>query len=176
MTEQIIEAEQYLQKMTLNEFCHGKLPLPESLKNKLVKVDWFHLLHPTPDIKFRNGKWYAERFKGFHLDYMGILEKAGEISYTNLQKNPSGCYKADVKVAGILKEINKTMFPKNWRLVDLIENIRKACNKPTSLRLDHQTNTLMLEGDFSNFIKGRIFIDSNGTITTTYPLSANLRK
>jgi len=170
MVEQIIEAESYLGGMSVNEFSYGKFGLAPEAGNQRFRFDYTHHLHPIPELKCRNGRWCAERFKGFHLDYMGTLEGAGEISCEILKEGPLGTYVANIRPAGFyIGEFKKTMYPKDWKVVDVLKANREAIlSAELDFRID-SIGTIGYNGVFENQLKIQSYIDKNGILTTTFP-------
>lgn len=127
-------------------------------------------MHPIPELKCRNGRWCAERFKGFHLDYMGTLEEAGEISCEILKEGPFGTYLANIRPAGFYRaEFKKTMYPKNWRIVDVLKANKEAILGPKMKFEMDRNGTIVYGGFFKNELRIQAYIDKNGILTTTYP-------
>ena len=112
----------------------------------------------------------AERFKGFHLDYMGTLEEAGEIGCEILKEGPLGTYLANIRPAGFYRaELNKTMYPKHWKVVDVLKGNREAIlSAELDFRIDSM-GTIGYNGVFENQLKIQSYIDKNGILTTTFP-------
>lgn len=164
---QIAEVEKYLEGMTLWEFFNYAPQIPEHMRHLLVRVDYLHLIHPVPEIKFIEGKFIAKSFKGFHLDHGGALEKAGEITHDILRRGPEGSFESKVWLKGFAKPEPKSMFCPDWLPLDVIKASREA-----SARFSEFT----INPDFSMFVKGlcenNLPIDtafsSNGLLTTTY--------
>jgi len=170
MVEQIIEAENYLGGMSVNEFSYGKFGLPSEVGNQRFRFDYTHHVHPIPELKCRNGRWCAEGFKGFHLDYMGTLEEAGEISSEILEMGPFGAYRANIKPAGFYRaEFNKTMYPRDWRLVDVLKANREAIFSSRMEFEIEQNGVINYIGFFKNELAIRSYINRIGTLTTTFP-------
>lgn len=170
MVEQIIEAESYLGGMSVNEFSYGRFGLAPEVGNQPFRFDYTHHVHPIPELKCRNGRWCAERFKGFHLDYMGTLEEAGEISSEIVEVGPFGAYRANIIPTGFYRaEFNKTMYSKDWRIIDVLKANREAILSP-KMKFTIETNGVIdYRGFFRNELEIQSYINKNGTLTTTFP-------
>ena len=146
---QIAEVEKYLAGMTLWEFFNYARQVPEHMRHLPVRVDYLHLIHPMPEIKLLNGKYVAKKFKGFHLDHGGVLEKAGEIRHEILRYGLEGSYESNVFVKGFHEPETKTMFSPDCTLLDVVKTSREAsCN--SSYFMVNPNSSLAIKGKTCN--------------------------
>lgn len=125
--KQIAEVEEYLKGMILWEYFNYAPQVPEQMRHLPVRVDYLHLIHPVPVLKCRNGIWGVEGFKGFHLDYLGQLEKKGEVAYKLIEELAGGSQALEVTLKGALEPVKKTMFSQNLELIDVFEKFKEGC-------------------------------------------------
>jgi hypothetical protein len=89
-------------------------------KNKYIKIPYLHLISMEFDIP-KNG---IAQLKGFHHDFMGIIEQSGLIIFTDKVVNKFGCYEAKIWFNGIKKD--KSFFPAHWTYEQVIGKICEA--------------------------------------------------
>lgn len=153
--------------MTLWEFFNYAPQVPEHMRHLPVRIDYLHLLHPIPDIKFIDKRYIAKRFKGFHLDHGGMLEKSGEISHEILRYGPQGSYESNVLVKGFCEPETKTMFSPDCTLLDVVKSSREACGNISKFTVN-SNYSLATEGYCSNNLLIFTSFDKSGTLTTTH--------
>jgi hypothetical protein len=109
------------------------------------------------------------RWKGFHHDYMGRMEKKGIVTFTNETVCPkTGIIKANVSYNGIVKE-GKTFFPREWSPEKVIEKITEAYNNFSDL--PRWEGTSQIYDCFTNEgMKIRIVFTEQGIMVTAYPM------
>ena len=167
--KQIIEVEEYLKGMTLWEYFNYASQVPEHMRYLPVRVDYLHLIHPMPDIKFIDGKYIVKRFKGFHLDHGQVLERAGEISHEIIKIGPEGCFESNVIVKGLSKPESKSMFSPRCTLLDTIKLSREACCNSSEFIINSNFS-LAIEGVSKTGLEIFASFGPNALLTTTHPL------
>ena len=147
-----------------------------AMAHKPFCPDWFHQFHPTPrlDVKGLNGVEHlvAKDLAGFHSNYMGLLEKSGEVTITPVKHGPAGIMVAKIELGGVLKSRRKTLFPSEWGPVEILNKGHEAC--ANKLRWGLDGGKLLIEGEISEGVELKVVIDSEGVMESSHVIEESL--
>ncbi|MGE0009715.1 MAG: EndoU domain-containing protein [Candidatus Babeliales bacterium] len=134
--------------------------------NRYLKIKIEHIF--TIDPKSTN------QIKGFHHDFLGILEEKGVITLENLKIGEFGEYMADVIWNGT--KTAKTFFPKHWTRTQVLESIIEAYEnfKATGIKKGPELDgKYHIKSKTNSGMEIEMYIDNKCNIVTAYPVIEN---
>lgn len=152
----------------LRQLFDGKFKGFGPFANKFLKFDYEHILGMELDFTRRG----MPKIRGFHHDFMGVIEKSGVLEFTNKQIFSNGSYAVELKYLGHkVKDI--TFFPAHWTREKIIEKILEACENFVKSGAEislESSEVCSIQALTNEGIKIQMYITKNGLINTAYPI------
>lgn len=162
--------------------CNGRLNLNHSRTRKFVKnsidqelthislneENFSHVIGVELNFSHKDGWWTS----GGHYDTKDLLERIEFMRIVNPQPDPITKIirsKACLMSTPVEKAKNKTFFPKNWTIKDILTNAQEALDNAI-IDPELAKNGFVLESKTNTNMKIRFILDTLGNLISFYPV------